>query len=87
MLSHCKTKSMELNKKTINTVVNALQVAKKVTELSILVSTDPFLRTNQPLCDITDGLIMTTEQIKEYDVLISQFKGLSERQDYQLLEE
>lgn len=78
---------MELNKKTINTVVSALQVAKKFTEFSILVSTDPFLSTNQPLCDITDGLIMTTEQIKEYDVLISQFKGLAERQDYQLSEE
>lgn len=78
---------MELNKKTINTVVNALQIAKKIAELSILMTTDPFVRTNRPLSQITDGLIMTAEQIKEYDVLIIQFKGLAERQDYELFQE
>lgn len=79
---------MELNKKTINTVVNALQIAKKVTELSILID----ITRNRNMSDfvfsridhIIDGELRTTEKMKEYDVLITQFKGLAERQDYQL---
>lgn len=82
---------MELNKKTINTVVNALQIAKKVTELSILID----ISRNRIVSDfvfsridnIINNELRTSEKMKEYDDLIAQFKGLAERQDYELLGE
>lgn len=82
---------MELNKKTIKTVVNALQIARKVTEISILVDKKLTMvdsRSGEEIIHLAiDDQLRATEQIKEYDELICQFKELSGRQDYQIGEE
>lgn len=82
---------MDLNKKTINTVVNALQIAKKITELSILHERYPSRVADTPISRIRLSLPgdipLSDEQMKEYSNLIQQFKGLAERQNYELFEE
>jgi hypothetical protein len=76
---------MELNKKTIKTIINALQIAKEVTQISYSdnqlkcrlsspgSSNDPFFLENQ------SNMICS---IDEYEKLIDDFRELNSRQDY-----
>lgn len=81
---------MELNKKTIKTIINALQIAKEVTQISYSEnqlkcrltspgsSNDPFFLENQ-----TDMI----ESIEDYQRVLNVFQELATRQDYSLSEE
>jgi len=81
---------MEMNKKTIKTIINALQIAKEVTQISYSEnqlkcrltspgsSNDPFFLENQ-----TDMI----DSIEDYEKLIGDFRELATRQDYSISDE
>lgn len=76
---------MELNKKTIKAIINALVIAKETTQIAYSKqqlncrlaspgsSLDPFFLENQT------NMVST---IDEYDKLINDFRELNSRQDY-----
>lgn len=81
---------MELNKKTINTIINALVIAKETTQIAYSKKqldcrlTAPGFANDPMFLENQTNMIST---IDDYDKLINDFRELNSRQGYPTSEE